>query len=351
MKAIKKLEQAYYMKTTIKNIADACNLSITSVSLVLNGKPNRISEETKELILKTAKKMNYRPNPNAVGLARGKTKTIGLIITDIGNMFLSETSRVIETEFRKYGYTLLLGNTGDHAVRELEYLQEFIGKNVEGIILFHASDGSEEIERQIKRLITEGDIPVVMLDNDMEDLDVIRCLVDNERGGYMATRHLLERGHTKIGSLLGPMGQYSVRSRLRGYRRALEEAGILYDEKYLYEGDFTINTGIEALPYFLDLGVTAIFAYNDMMAYGVLQYAKDHGIRIGRDLALIGYDDSFINSLLGVTLSSVRQPRRDVAQMAAKCLVNVIKNGKIKKKRIMFEPVLCERESTQYCVK
>lgn len=336
------------MKTTIKSIADACNLSITSVSLVLNGKPNRISEETKELILETAKRMNYRPNPNAVGLARGKTKTIGLIITDIGNMFLSETSRIIETELRKYGYTLLLGNTGDHAERELEYLREIIGKNVEGIILLHASDATAEIERQIKELILEGNIPVVMLDNDMEDLKAIRCVVDNEQGGYMATRHLLERGHTKIGSLLGPMGQYSVRSRLKGYKRALEEAEIQYDTRYLYQGDFTIQTGMEALPHFIDLGVTAIFAYNDMMAYGVLQYAKDNGIRIGTDLALIGYDDSFINDLLEVTLSSVRQPRSEVAQMATKCLVNAIKGRKEPEGTIMFQPVLYERKSTQY---
>lgn len=336
------------MKTTIKSIADACNLSITSVSLVLNGKPNRISEETKELILETAKRMNYRPNPNAVGLARGKTRTIGLIITDIGNMFLSETSRIIETELRRYGYTLLLGNTGDNAVRELEYLREFTGKNVEGIILLHASDATAETEGQIKDLIMEGNTPVVMLDNDMEDLKVIRCVVDNEQGGYMATKHLLERGHTKIGSLLGPVGQYSVRSRLRGYRRALEEAQIPYNVKYLYKGDFTIQTGMEALPYFMDMGVTAIFSYNDMMAYGVLQYAKDNGIKIGKDLALIGYDDSFINELLEVTLSSVRQPRSEVARMATKCLVNAIKGRREQEGSIMFKPVLYERNSTQY---
>ena len=124
--------------------------------------------------------------------------------------------RIIETELRRYGYTLLLGNTGDSAVRELGYLREFIGKNVEGIILIHASDGVGKIGKKIKDLIREGNIPTVMLDYDMEDLDVIRCVVDNEQGGYIATRHLLEKGHTKIGSLLGPMGQCSVRNRLKG---------------------------------------------------------------------------------------------------------------------------------------
>lgn len=339
------------MKTTIKNIADACNLSITSVSLVLNGKPNRISEGTKELILKTAKEMNYTPNPNAVGLARGKTKTIGLIVTDIGNMFLSEMSRIIETELRRYGYTLLLGNTGDSAVRELGYLREFIGKNVEGIILIHASDGVGKIGKKIKDLIREGNIPTVMLDYDMEDLDVIRCVVDNEQGGYIATRHLLEKGHTKIGSLLGPMGQCSVRNRLKGYKRALEEAGIPYNEKLLWQGDFTMQSGSEAVPYFIKQGVTAIFSYNDMMAYGVLQYAKSNGIKMGKDLALVGYDDSFINELLEVTLSSVRQPRVEYARIATKCLVAAIEGKQCAEKIIVFDPELYERESTRCQIK
>ena len=127
------------MKVTIKSIADACHLSITSVSLVLNGKADHIPDETKKLILKTAKEMNYFPNPNAVGLAGGKTRIIGLIITDIGNMFLSEMSRIIETELRKYGYTIFLGNTGDNSKREMEYLREFIGKRVDGMILLHSS--------------------------------------------------------------------------------------------------------------------------------------------------------------------------------------------------------------------
>ncbi len=335
------------MKATIKSIAEACNLSITAVSLVLNGKPIRISEESRKLILETAKKMNYSPNQIAVGLVKGRTKTVGLILTDVGNIFLSEVAKIIADEMKKYQYTVLLGNTGDSGERELEYIKEFTGKNVDGIILLHASDADEEIEAEIKNRIIASDIPIVMLDNDLEDLKAIRCVVDNEKGGYLATKYLLDQGHSRIGSLLGPLGQCSVRNRLKGYRRALKESKGAEWEEVLYEGDFTIQSGIDAMPYFLEKGVTAIFCYNDMMAYGVYQYAREHNIRIGRDIAVLGYDDSFINNLLEVTLTSVKQPYMEMAQQATKCLVDAIREKRRTCSPLVLEPELNIRQSTE----
>lgn len=335
------------MKATIKSIAEACNLSITAVSLVLNGKPIRISDEARNLILETAKKMNYSPNQIAVGLVKGRTKTIGLILTDVSNMFLAEIAKTIEIEMKKYHYTVLLGNTGDSGERELEYIKEFIGKNVEGMIMIHSSYASQKIENEIKSSIVKSDVPVVMLDNDMEDLEVMRCIVDSEKGGYWATKYLLDQGHVRIGSLLGPMGQCSVRNRLKGYRRALAEYHIDMKEEVLYEGDFTLQSGIDAMPYFLEKNVTAIFCYNDMMAYGIYQYAREHDIKIGKDIAVIGYDDSFINSLLEIPLSSMKQPRVELAKKATKCLADAIKNKKKTCTPIVLEPELIVRESTE----
>lgn len=335
------------MKATIKSIAEACNLSTTAVSLVLNGKPIRISEEARTLILDTAKKMNYSPNQIAVGLVKGRTKTIGLILTDVSNMFLAEIAKTIEIEMRKYHYTVLLGNTGDSGKRELEYIKEFIGKNVEGIIMIHSSDATPEIENEIKSSILKSDIPVVMLDNDMDDMEVMRCIVDSEKGGYWATKYLLEKGHRRIGCLLGPMGQCSVRTRLRGYKRAMEEFGLQVEEELLYKGDFTLQSGIDAMPYFLENGVSAIFCYNDMMAYGVYQYAREHDIKIGEDIAVIGYDDSFINSLLEVPLTSIKQPRAELATRATKCLADAIKNKQRSCEPIILEPELSARKSTE----
>lgn len=335
------------MKATIKSIAEACNLSTTAVSLVLNGKPIRISDEARTLILETAKKMNYSPNQIAVGLVKGRTRTIGLILTDVSNMFLAEIAKTIEIEMRKYHYTVLFGNTGDSGKRELEYIKEFIGKSVEGIIMIHSSDATPEIEKEIKSSIIKSDIPVVMLDNDMEDLEVMRCVVDSEKGGYWATKHLIEKGHRRIGCLLGPMGQCSVRTRLKGYKRALKEHGIEMEQEFLYNGDFTLQSGIDAMPYFLENKVTAVFCYNDMMAYGVYQYAREHDIKIGEEIAVIGYDDSFINSLLEVPLTSVKQPRAELARRATERLAEAIKKKERSCAPIILEPELSVRKSTE----
>lgn len=225
------------MKATIKSIAKACNMSTTSVSLVLNGKPNRISEASRALILETAARMHYSPNQLAVGLVKGRSRTIGLILSDISNIFLSEIAKTIEEEAKKLDFTIILGNTGDIGSRALAYIREFISKNVDGIIYLHASQTTPDEENEFREVISKVDIPFVMLDNDLADMEKIqRCILDNEKGGYMATEHLLKLGHRKIGSLLGPLGQCSVRNRLAGHKKALAQWKIpLKNSWYLTE--------------------------------------------------------------------------------------------------------------------
>lgn len=334
------------MKATIKNIAQECNLSKTAVSLVLNGRPNRISEESKLLIRETAKKLNYSPNQIAVGLVKGRTRTIGLILSDISNLFLAEIAKIIEEEVKKYSYTVIFGNTGDDGHRELEYIEEFLGKNVDGIILLHSSDTSDDEEHRIADVIQKSDIPIVMLDNDLEGLEIARCILDNKEGSYMAMTHLLKLGHRRIGSLLGPMAQCSVRDRLSGYKQALADWGIPFEEELLYQGNFTISSGVAAMPYFMEKNVDAIFSYNDMMAYGLYTYAREHNIKIGVEVSIIGYDDCFINNLLEVPLTSIKQPRVQMAKKATECLIAMIKSGKKDAQTILFHPELEIRKST-----
>lgn len=334
------------MKATIKSIAKECNLSITAVSLVLNGRPNRIAEETKRLIVETAKNQNYSPNQIAVGLVKGRTRTIGLILSDISNLFLAEIAKIIEEEVKKYNYTVIFGNTGDSGKRELEYIKEFLSKNVDGIILLHSSDTSETEERKIADTIKKSGVPFVMLDNDLASQDIFRCISDNEEGGYIATKHLLELGHKRIGSLLGPMGQCSVRDRLKGYKKALSDWKIPFEEELLYQGDFTIQSGIMAMPYFLEKNVSAIFSYNDMMTYGLYTYARENNIKIGSEISIVSYDDCFINNLLDIPLTSVKQPRIEMARKATECLIALIKKELEEKNPVVFQPQLQIRNST-----
>lgn len=335
------------MKATIKSIAKACNMSITSVSLVLNGKPNRISEASRALIQETAEKMNYRPNQLAVGLVKGRTRTIGLILSDISNIFLSEIAKTIEQEVKKFDYTVIFGSTGDSGSRALAYIREFVSKNVDGILYLHPSCTTQEEERALCETIAKAEIPFVMLDNDLAEMEgVQRCVLDNEKGGYMATEHLLKLGHTRIGSLLGPTGQCSVRNRLAGYKRALQDWNIPYDEGLIYKGDFTLESGLQAMPYFLDKGVTAIFSYNDMMAYGLYLYARQQGIRIGKDVSVIGFDDIFVDDLLEVPLTTIRQPRTVIAKKAVRMLLAMIEDEAGALAPVVYQPELVLRQST-----
>jgi len=334
------------MKATIKSIARECNLSITAVSLVLNGKPNRISAESRKLILDTAKKQNYSPNQIAVGLVKGETRTIGLILSDISNLFLAEIAKIVEEEVKKYNYTVIFGNTGDTGARELEYINEFLGKNVDGIILLHSSEVTDAEEKQIIATVKRSGVPFVMLDNDLEVPEIFRCVLDNEKGGYLAAVHLLELGHRKIGCLLGPMGQCSVRDRLKGYKKALADWQIPFEEELLYYGDFTIQSGVTAMPYFVEKNVSAIFSHNDMMTYGLYTYACEHNIEIGKDISIISYDDCFINNLLETPLTSMKQPRIEMTRKATECLISLIKGEMQEENPIIFEPELVIRSST-----
>lgn len=334
------------MKTTIKSIAKECNMSTTAVSLVLNGKPNRISESSRILIQETAQRLNYRPNQLAVGLAKGRTRTVGLILSDISNVFLSGIAKAVEEEVRKYEYTVILGNTGDDGGRAMDYIQEFLSKKVDGIIYLHSSATTKEGEQKIKKAIAKVDVPFVMLDNDLEEARAQRCILDNEAGGRMATEHLLGLGHRRIGALLGPIGQCSVRVRLQGYKKALADWGVPFDEELLYWGDYTIESGQRALPYFMEKGATAIFSYNDMMAYGIYLYARTHGIRIGKDISVVGFDDIFVDDLLEVPLTTIRQPRAAIVKKAIELLIDMIENGREISDTVVFQPELVLREST-----
>lgn len=334
------------MKATIKSIAQECNLSITAVSLVLNGRPNRISEEARNLILETAKKQNYSPNQIAVGLVKGKTRTVGLILSDISNLFLAEIAKIVEEEVQKYNYTVIFGNTGDSGRREVDYIREFLGKNVDGIILLHSSNVSKAEEKQIIELVRGSGIPFVMLDNDLEIPEIFRCILDNKKGGYLATTHLLELGHRRIGCLLGPLGQCSVRDRLKGYKAALTDWDIPIDEELLYYGDFTIQSGMKAMPYFQEKEASAIFSHNDMMSYGLYTYGRENNIRIGKDISIISFDDCFINKILDTPLTAVKQPRIEMARKATECLISLIKGELTEENPIVFEPEIKIRSST-----
>ncbi|WP_276353762.1 LacI family DNA-binding transcriptional regulator [Cohnella caldifontis] len=335
------------MRVTIKDVARECGYSVATVSLVLNDKESRISAAARAKILKVAEEMNFRPNRLAVGLVTQKTHTIGLIVPDISNFHFAEMCNAIEHECRNNGYIVLLGSYGSSDDQAYEYFKEFIDKRAEGIILAKPRlTELTEKEKMCFSLAQRARVPVVTFEEFKAAKGVRSVSFDFEAGGYLATKHLIDLGHRRIGCITGQSNMVSSLARLKGYKKALSEAGVDFDPQLIYEGEFTLDSGVEALPYLLGQNVTAIFAFNDMMAMGVYKAARNYQLKIPTDLSLVGFDDIDLNEILEVPLTSVTHPAGAMGRESAKQVLNMIDGGE-REHGILFHPSLKVRGSTR----
>ncbi|MFY9427411.1 MAG: LacI family DNA-binding transcriptional regulator [Caldicoprobacterales bacterium] len=333
-------------KTTIKDIAKAAGVSTTTVSLVLNNKPSRISDKTKEKILKIAKEKKYVPNKLAVNLAKQSSSTFGMIIPDISNVFFAELCKGCEVESRKAGYSITFSSSDEYISTDLEYVDTMIANRVDGIIYVSSSSTDASTNQTICQKIHSSQIPFVVVDRPIDFPYAKSVLMDNEVGGYIATKHLLELGHQRIGCLTGPMQSDTSIKRLSGYKKALKEFNISFDNSLIREGDFQIQSGYDCLSYMRGLGVTAIFCFNDMMALGIYKAARDYGLKIPEDISVVGYDDIFICDLLDVPLTTVHQPAYSIGRYAVQTLLSLVRKDK-NVENIVLSPSLKVRASTR----
>ncbi len=334
------------MKATIKDVARLSNVSATTVSLILNGKEIRASEETRARVLQAAKQLGYEPNPIAVALITKKSRTVGLVLPNIGNFFFSELSKLVERELDQQQYALLFGNSMGTAEKGLDYLKLFINKGVDGIIFVRASKSSENYAERFDEIVKSTQVPIVMADRIIENNSASSVTVNQELGGYLATRHLLELGHRRIGCITAEPTLENVISRLDGYRCALAEFGIEFDPELVCSGNFNIATGKTLTPSLLEKGVTAIFAFNDPIAIGAYRACSRRGLRIPEDISIVGYDDIVLSEIPDRPLTTVHQPVELIAKEAVDLLLSLIDAKEKYKKDIILQPKLIVREST-----
>ncbi|MHC1773704.1 MAG: LacI family DNA-binding transcriptional regulator [Flexilinea sp.] len=334
------------MRATIKDIAEDTGFSITTISLVLNNKATSIPKATKEIIIKSAKDHGYRPNQLAVGLLKKQTKTIGLIISDIRNVFFSTLAKAIEDECHRNGRNLILCNSNDEHQRDIDYINVLADKGVDGIIYGMSLDTDYEKAIECYKLMDELHLPFVMVDRYFDSLNYFSVSTDHYYGGYLAAKHLIDRGYRRIACVTGPKHLQDSKDRLNGYKTALQEVGIHYDPEIIYEGQYTVNSGAEAMELMKDKDISAIFAFNDMTAFGVYNYAKKLNISIPNDIALVGYDDIFFSEILEVPLTTVHQPITEMGVASVQLLLSLTKGEKIAKRNISLKPTLIIRKST-----
>ncbi len=331
---------------TIKDIATKTNLSITTVSLVLNNKASNIPQRTKDLVLKAAKELNYRPNQAAVALVTKRTKTLGLIVPDIRNNFFSTLAKGIEDECRNNDWTVILCNSNDMHDRDLEYIKILASKGVDGILYCMSSDTNEEKFKEKYDLLEKLKIKFIALDRSFNLPNIITANLNHLKGGYLATKHLLDLGHNRIACVTGPKYLKDSADRLRGYKMALTEYEIPYDTSIIVEGDYQMEGGLSAVDKLIEKDFTAVFAFNDMMAYGVFKGLKSHGLHVPKDISVVGYDDIYLSEILEVPLTTVHQPIELMGKTATKYLINIIESEEEYCEIPTFSPSLVIRNST-----
>jgi len=334
------------MNVTLKDIAKLCGVSVATVSLVLNNKPNRISEATKQKILEKAKELHYHPNPMALSLVTRKSKVLGLIIPDVTNLFFTDFLRQVEIEAAKFGYTIILGNTDEQGSREYEYVRTFLQRGLAGCILIHSSIEMDKYDAKIVDLVKQSKLPFILIDRHQKANNIRTLFIDQKLGAYLATTHLLNLGHTRIGYISGPLDLDLSRMRYDGYRQALEDHGIVFDENLIEFGDWRPEGGHQAGLRLIAKGVSGIFAANDMMAFGVYQAAFSMALRIPQDLSVIGFDDVSFASVVTPGLTTIHQPMSQVGIDCVGMLVDMIEARKTTETSKQYSPTLIVRGST-----
>ncbi|MYL53851.1 substrate-binding domain-containing protein [Pontibacillus yanchengensis] len=330
---------------TIKDVAKTANVSISTVSRVLNNS-GYTSQETKDRVYQAVEKLKYQKNMVAAAMINKHTATLGLIIPDIKNIFYGDLTRSVEDTAHKYGYNVILCNTDNDLNKEREYVEFLIQKGVDGIIF-----STPEVEdRNIKELVkAKPELPVIVLGSEVSGVKVDEVLVNNFQGAYMATEHLIELGHENIGYISGQPQSYSTSERQQGYESALRDFGIEPKPHYVMKDEFKVESGYQQGKEMLarEDRPTAIFAGNDAIGVGVYQAARELELRIPEDVSVVGFDDSQYAEIVYPTLTTVRTPIVQMGDKAVQLAVQLSEDERNFKETITFEPTLTERNSTR----
>ena len=328
---------------TMKDVARLAGVSISTVSHVIN-KTRYVEPETREKVYEAIKTLGYRPNILASSLRKRVTNTIGLIISNITNLFYPEVVRGVEDLLAKYNYNLILCNSDENVEKEKNYIEVLFSRRVDGLIIT-PSKSSET--RENLDLFREKNIPVVLVDRKIEGLEEDVVLADNIEGTYEAISYLISLGHKRIGIITGPLDTTTGCERLEGYLKALEDKGIKKDDNLIYEGDFKEEGGYKGVEALLNISnpPTAIFTSNNLMALGALKKITELGLKIPQDLSLVSFDDMDWFPYFSPPLTAVYQPAYELGETAVKLLFERLKRGRKKRKEVRLPTKLIIRES------
>jgi LacI family transcriptional regulator len=327
---------------TIKDVARTAGVSPATVSRVLSGKDS-VDPELARRVRATALELDYRPSSVARSLRTKRRAVWGIIVSDIRNPFFTELVRGVEDAAQQAGYALIVGNADERYDKEASYVDLFVAERMAGVILSPASQAMSDVGP-----LLDHAVPVITVDRELHRTGVDSVLVDNEGGGYQATKHLLLQGYGRIACITGPADRTTASSRLAGYVRAHREAGLPIEDELVRRADFKETGGAQAAENLLALSrpPDALFVTNNQMTLGALDAISRRGLKVPDDLGIVGFDDPPWAGLICPPLTAVAQPAYDIGATAADLLVRRIARASDGPERIVLPTSLIVRASS-----
>ncbi|MET3287892.1 catabolite control protein A [Brevibacillus fluminis] len=332
------------MPITIYDVAREAGVSMATVSRVVNGNPN-VKPTTRKKVLAAIERLGYRPNAVARGLASKKTTTVGVIIPDISSLFFSELARGIEDIATMYKYNIILCNSDNRLEKELQLINTLLEKQVDGLLFL----GSEIKEDHLQTLSTAA-VPVVLAATRDADNILPSVTIDHFQAAYDATKALIDRGHKRVAILSGPKTDpLGGLLRFEGYKQALADSGIAFDEELVRSGSYWYETGLRNMNEFLKLDnpPTAVFAANDEVAIGAIHAIQDSGKSVPGDIEIIGHDNIRLAEMVRPKLSTVVQPMYDIGAVAMRLLTKYMNNEHVEEHVVLLPHRIEYRQSTR----
>ncbi|MDP8958588.1 MAG: LacI family transcriptional regulator [Actinomycetota bacterium] len=326
-------------KPTINEVAERAGVSKSLVSLVMRGAPN-VSDGKREEVLKAASELGYRPNAVARSLVEGRTRVIGVMLSDLHNPFFAEVVDGIEAEASRRGYRALMSSGQRVPAREQEAIETFLDLRTDGVIVAGPSLPTQPI------VAASRSAPVVVVGRTMRSPSVDSVTDDDRMGAELAVDHLASLGHRRIACIDGGRAA-GAEPRRRGYRRGMLRLG-LSAQVQVVPGAFTEEGGYQGMKGLLGLKVppTAICAANDLAAIGAMNAIEERGLAVPLDVSVVGYDNTALAALRHVQLTTINQPRFEIGAQAVAVLLERIEQGRTTPRRVLLPPSLVIRDTT-----
>jgi LacI family transcriptional regulator len=330
-------------RPTLADVARSAGVSLMTVSRAINNKAG-VSADVRKSILKLAKELGYHPNQIARGLATNYTTSVGLVVPDNTNPFFAQIARGVEDTAYDHGYNIFLVNTAEDATREESALNSLCQKGVDGLILISSRLPVKALKEEVALYPA-----VVLVNRELKPIpaNTITVNINDQHGSQLAIRHFLASGRQRISYVNGPANSLSAKRRLEGYKKALEEAGLAFEPDLVERsapdtdgGGYATTTLLKRRP-----DIDAIYAFNDLVAVGAMQTIEQLGKRIPEDIAVIGFDDIPLASIIRPQLTTLHVDLRQIGHLAMQTLLDKIA-GNSRATSIQIEPQLVLRAST-----